>query len=509
MKAVVILLCHLFLSHLIHAQKGYVREVQVAGIRSLTIDGISTSDGHLNVRGNVFIDSLNLWGLYVAEMDTFGSVLDVRMVIDSLEGKNYSANTPQSLIELPDRYVLAYDIIGVREVALGLWFKENREFIQTLIGYDGVFMRPKYLFNLGNSLFLVGFVQRSDLLFDNFVCSISLSGQVKWIKYYGLLGYEEFCSAAYINSDNTITIPSTRMTKEYSQNNEKIVGWRKPWLFTIDTTGNIINQWLGDNNDQKTLAGSSGLKTKNKDWILTSLEPKQVPYFEKTILYYSPTITCLDSLFQLKWKFTLTDFTSRYDELVDLKYDSLDNTYVASGKRYVQYDPLPDESEIWVLKFNEDGEILWNITDTLFYHRKELHYTAGHVISPSGSIYVAGWVDLFSQEHRYTGFLMKVSPDGCTDTLCTTTSFQAQLEQFGRDIVMYPNPATDLLHVELKRDFQKPIFNITDLQGRTLLRKILTTDRNEIPLDLEPGIYICTVIGKEGLLHSSKLVVAR
>lgn len=509
MKACVILLCHLFLSHLTHAQKGYVKELHTVSLKSFDVDGINASSSNLIIRGNVFIDSLNIWGLYVAELDTAGSVLGVQIVIDSVHGNNYNTNTPQSLIEFSDGYLLAFNILGAGEVALGIWHKGDGEFTKTIIPYDGVFMQPKYLINFDTTIFLVGVVQRSNLLFDNFVCSISLSGQVKWIKYYGLLGYEEFCSDAYINSDNTITIPSTRMTKEYSQNNEKIVGWRKPWLFTIDTTGNIINQWLGENNDQKTLAGGSGLKTKNKDWILTSLEPKQVPYFEKTILYYSPTITCLDSLFQLKWKLTLTDFTSRYDELVDLKYDSLDNTYVASGKRYVQYDPLPDESEIWVLKFTEDGEILWNITDTLFYNRKELHYTAGHVISPSGSIYVAGWVDLFSQEHRYTGFLMKVSPDGCTDTLCTTTSLQAQLEQFGQDIVMYPNPATDHLYVNLKKDFQKPILSVVDLQGQVLLRKFLTAERNEISLDLQRGIYFCTVSSEEGLLKSSKLVVTR
>ena len=85
MKAVVILLCHLFLSHLIHAQDGYVREVHEARLRSFDIDGINASNSNLIIRGNVFIDSLNIWGLYVAELDTAGSVLGVQIVIDSFE----------------------------------------------------------------------------------------------------------------------------------------------------------------------------------------------------------------------------------------------------------------------------------------------------------------------------------------------------------------------------------------------------------------------------------------
>lgn len=501
--------CIYIFGYPIQAQGGYVRQINTTELRSFDVDGVSLDEGKIFVSGNVFIDSLSLWGLYVASLDTFGSVLDVRIVSDSVGHNNYYAVTPQGLVVTPDKFIFAFNILGASEVALGVWDRVIGTFVRIIIPYDGVVMLPKHIYCMDDRIYLVGTVQRSNLRLDNFVCCLTLSGKINWIKYYGLWEFDEYCSNAYINSDKTITLPSTRMTKEYSQNTEKIVGWREPWMITIDTAGNIVSQWLGLNNDQRSLGGGCGMQTADKDWILTSADPKVVPYFEKTIIYYSPTITCFDSAYHLKWKLSLTDYTSRLDELVDLEYNSLDNTYVASGKRYVQYDPLPDESEIWALKFNADGEILWNITDTLFYHRRELHYTAGHVIAPSGSIYVAGWVDLFQQEQRYTGFIMKLTPDGCTDTLCSTTSLQAQMDQFGQDVVIYPNPAVDRLYVELKQGFKHPELIISSIDGKSLLSRTLSRGQNEVPLDIGPGIYVCSVASQEGILKTTKLVITR
>ena len=72
---------------------------------------------------------------------------------------------------------------------------------------------------------------------------------------------------------------------------------------------------------------------------------------------------------------------------------------------------------------------------------------------------------------------------------------------------IYPNPAHDLIIIEYDGTFQS--FSIVNLHGQTIMQIPFKSDRKiEINIgDLEPGLYICSLVKMEGKTSMKRLII--
>ena len=78
------------------------------------------------------------------------------------------------------------------------------------------------------------------------------------------------------------------------------------------------------------------------------------------------------------------------------------------------------------------------------------------------------------------------------------------------DIEVYPNPSQDLLVIEFRGDAVAPLhLELVDLLGHSCLTHPLNHPQTTLSLKetgIIPGLYIYCIKGKEGLIHSGKIV---
>ena len=179
---------------------------------------------------------------------------------------------------------------------------------------------------------------------------------------------------------------------------------------------------------------------------------------------------------------------------------------VVTGGKYIQ---IGNKFEYvnWTIKLDTLGHILWNVTDSIYFSRQNAHITAGMDIAPSGSIYVGGYVTVNELEPGSQAFVIKYTSDGCSDTLCTTTSINEQIKQSDQPIVMYPNPASDVLHLVVRETTGPCQMQLSDMHGRMATVSQLSIGSQDIALDLSAGVYIASFTNSTGIFYSRKLIV--
>ncbi len=478
------------------------------GLKTINIDDVIFRDDQLYIRGNEFIDSLNLWGLFVAALDTNGNVIWHNTVYDTSLQFNWIANAPTRFdISESGDFLLPNKMYESNQLALTVLDSVGNERFTQRYNHIGRTIYPREVRKIGKEFYLFGRVQREDYEGDCYVVKTDSLGNMIWLKYYGLPDQEEGFGGVILNSNGTFTIASSRLSKEFYLQGAHIIGWKAPWVFTIDTSGVIVKEWLGEENDSTTLGGGPFLILPNGDYVIVAKDLKVFPYGISYEVRGSPTVTCLDSNFQLKWKKNLIDFHNGIDVILDLEFDPVNEEVLASGHKIIDYTEELRNREIWLVKFNSEGDILWEITDTINTEKRALHEPAGLEIAPSGSIYIAGSISSLNIPDLHKGWIIKVTPDGCSDTLCTTTSLEEQIRNWDKNVLLYPNPVDDRLIVQIKELQGDADLQISDLQGRVIIRKRVQEGENVVEMDLPSGMYVCTIVSSGKLEYSGKIVV--
>src|SRR5690606_22867980 len=94
----------------------------------------------------------------------------------------------------------------------------------------------------------------------------------------------------------------------------------------------------------------------------------------------------------------------------------------------------------------------------------------------------------------YISWLMKVTPDGCVDTICTTTSIDEQIAASEGWQVVFPNPVREEVRIVLPEDAPLPmVMTVYDLQGRIVDRLHIADRRHTYPTAWQPGMYGYTI----------------
>ena len=486
------------------AQSGFAKAIPINA--NVDIDDILYHEDQLILRGNIAIDSLSLWGLLLAGLDTMGNVLWTSVKYDTSLSTHIILNTPgRFLVTSDQRLIVPAKYYNTGRLAVYFTDLEGNEIFHKFYPYEGRNLFPYDINEIGDEYFITGVISYLGGDLSMFALKLKANGDMVWIKYYGQPNLFEESIDADVNANNTLTLYAARNDLDFLHSGTKD-GWKQPWLLTIDTAGVIVEEWLGEENDPRTLGGEYFCRMENGDWIMQSTHYSNIngPFGEEVKV--SPTITRLDSQFNLIWKVYLTNFQERFDQIFDMEFDPLTNQIIVSGDKLI---PIGNTKEYvnWTVKLDTSGQILWNKTDTIYFSRQNAHYTAGLDIAPSGSIYVGGYVTVNELEPRSQAFVIKYTSDGCSDTLCTTTSINEQIKQADLPLVMYPNPASDVLHVLVRETTGSCQMQLSDMHGRIVSTSRIITGSQDIALDLPAGVYIATFTNATGIFYSRKLIV--
>ena len=198
---------------------------------------------------------------------------------------------------------------------------------------------------------------------------------------------------------------------------------------------------------------------------------------------------------------------------------------IGAGK-YKKYEPLPINNWAWIFKYSKDGELLWekiyedqNINENYskFYDIME---------APNGDIVCTGQMtddDVWGGNADYA-WVLRVDSNGCFEPGCgvadsvqlvytysdlvTGTNEVVSDYSYQNGIIIYPNPASSEINVELPVENNiESKWNVFDIQGSKILSG---TGDNIINIDvsiLKAGLYYIRVMDIKGKVRVGKFVV--
>jgi len=491
------------------AQPGF-NEAYDLGALAAAFGSLELSGDTLVVYGTAIEEGQPAFGMLFARFDTSGNLIDYRIHYDSL-GKHFTGVFPNSFIKLSDgsgyagvgqffnpqngyfaRFAINGDLIGFKEIVDSIY--TNNIFNQIIEITDG---------------FLVGGTDYTSTLNSTFlnILKIDITGECLWEKKIQNPDRLNLFGSIIIVDDNEYVIASSTTTKPVitplpqTQNTSKI--------FAIDSLGNIKWQWESPPSLEELGAGSI-FRTPDGNWAYTSARGWYNATYNE--ISRQPKFIIRDENFNIirEDTFGIADFP-----INGFRKGSLlnDGGWLLIGVKPVHYPipPVPmwyNSFSGWMVRLDSQGDQLWSRIDTAFwsYETGSTNYYYDAVELPSGSLVVCGYSRTYEPAPKDWGWLIKVSKDGCVDTLlCTPISSISIQQETEFNIKIYPNPASSLIHIEsnhFKNWDRIEVFNSVGQALQTF------TNAGNTSLDISQlpnGVYFIRFT-KDGQLISRKII---
>ncbi|MCB0587309.1 MAG: T9SS type A sorting domain-containing protein, partial [Phaeodactylibacter sp.] len=279
-----------------------------------------------------------------------------------------------------------------------------------------------------------GSIQRLNYLNNAFARRVDQQGNTLWFKYFGAYEVEAvFNDMAKVNDTVFVAFSTTAVADN--------PGLIASAIKYIDWNGNVVRSWQSEPGPEigfarKILPGVDG--------GLITFGQYPVEEVGETIMV-QPTLAKLDSTFQMEWvrHFSYVAPLSAKIKFWDLEQLS-DGNYIGAGESINEPGSEPWRRAGWLYKFSPQGDSLWEaLPEAPFLPPSE--YDVGTLAGvgelSSGSIVAAGEVNKGNQRYIW---LVKVTPDGCLDTLCSmVTGLEEVAAPVGEvSFSLYPNPAS-------------------------------------------------------------------
>ncbi|MBV6438870.1 MAG: T9SS C-terminal target domain-containing protein [Haliscomenobacteraceae bacterium CHB4] len=397
-------------------------------------------------------------GLLFVKMDTFGNVL-LQKFYSAPDMDDYVSAPNYEIIKTTDGgYLLIQNTyVGREGVLIKLSHEGDMEFYKKYppaltSGYRKVL-------ELEDGYLISGYLQMPDYDNDIFVMKTDKQGNTIWQKMYGEPSAIDIMGSLVKVNDNLFAVGSSQASKDLPVS----TSWGKSRIFTIDSMGNVVDDWFGEENKERGIVGLNKLPD---GWL----------YASATYEVLSPVdwgsyckIVRRDEDYNLIWEKVVSTTAYYVNVMVDIK-PTPDGNWVAVG-RWVTPPPLPPSPPggqylpAFTYKFTTDGDSLWSRQDTIFWETDSSTwcaspaFTGGVGTLSSGSIVVVGYTDrLCVLPERSFGWVVKMSKDGCMDTLCVTTGLEI-LPFVKDDILVYPNPTSGLVTIDNCQDCIVDVFD--------------------------------------------------
>jgi hypothetical protein len=438
-------------------------------------------------------------GLHFTKFDSSGNILSQKL---------HYTDEPFALIEGSEDLVKLKD--GSGYAIIGTHFSSQRGFLLRLDN-NGDFLwlkrYPKantfftnywrFLIDTGDGFLISINRQWLDYKNDLFVIKTDYDGNLLWEKIYDNGEVERNRSFLQVNN-NLFVVGGLFTNHTFDKFGSSIVA--------IDSLGN--EQWSWVSPDEVSEFGAYGLhRETNGDWVYATSRVIPSPIFENLAF---PKIVRRDSNFNLIWETEIAR-TSLPEEV---------------GFRYLKRHPLGGfmgSGVIWNIdnqgldggtcgltaRFTDDGQYIWQRYDTIFPDVQEnADRLAALGFLSSGNAVICGSGN--SSEPRTHSWLLKITPDGCVDTLFCAPSPTAEPPFSKRaSVQVFPNPAQQHLQIELDTGIER--LEITNISGHIVehSRHGGGTQISISVAHLPNGLYAFRVLDTQGVWHFGKFIVQR
>src|SRR5688572_673356 len=139
------------------AQSGFAKAIPIDA--NVDIDDILYHEDQLVLRGNVYIDSLSLWGLLLAGLDTMGNVLWTSVNYDTSLSTHIILNTPgRFLVTSDQRLIVPSKYYNTGQLAVYFTDLEGNEIFHKFYPYEGRNLFPYDINQIGDEYFITGVI---------------------------------------------------------------------------------------------------------------------------------------------------------------------------------------------------------------------------------------------------------------------------------------------------------------------------------------------------------------
>ncbi|MEY3194021.1 MAG: hypothetical protein RIQ78_117 [Bacteroidota bacterium] len=449
-------------------------------------------DHTVTIYGNLINQGLE-YGLLFASFDTLGNLLNYQVMYDSL-GDVPTLNFPNSFIKLAD---------GSGYAGIGTYFFREKGFlaiynndgsIRKFVEYPNTDVLASFyieIFEISDGFFILGDKQLQDGFSRIFLIKTDKKGNKLWEKRYGMApprengygGIVKINDNEYVIGGASTTIPTTPQIVYNTSN-----------FYVIDSLGNIKSSWDSQPSTTDMGVGYGLQRTVQGGWLYSTNE-----------LYFGPP----NYLYERKLKIIERDIN--YDIVTERTYGQFgrnnvlqnfkklsSGNYLILGQRAVKKTPPPPYTYTGLLMgsmFNitSTGDSVWNYLDTAFTFASNLLYDA--VELPSGSIIACGY-SRTTNILKDWAWLVKVSKDGCVDTLNCISVSSFESSNPSSKMRVYPNPTSDVIYLDLPND-DETTYLIFTIQGRVVMSGRVLKNAVDVSA-LLPGGYLLLVQSKHG-----------
>lgn len=449
--------------------------------------------GYANTPDSPFIKSA-----LVGRIDSNGQTINYEIFEDSLGdildvGGNLVKNKADQYAFLTGVLFRNSDALYVFDSNLSLQTVfEFKDTLNLTVFYKG-------LISLSDGYLLAGIVQRPNHKYDAFARRIDNEGNTLWFHYYGQYEQDDIMLGITQLNDSLFAITGAN-APDFS-----IVEDTRLKIWMIDSNGQIQVNWSGS--DDLLAMGIFDLEIVPSGGYIA---------FSRTFSGYNqwddyqlqPTLIKFDDDLQIEWIKRFGPAHSSFSIWHDMK-PTPDGNYIGAG-RVAPYDLADLNAHLygWLYKFTPEGDSIWARADlsTIPYQSGIDDNVFGGVDFLSSGSIVAGGNSYINGQ--FYGWIIKVTPDGCIDTLLCQPSAARPAAPVPAPAV-FPNPASGQAYVRYSLPGGAE-FQLYDAMGRLALQQRLPGgDRQETLLlaGLASGIYYWQITAAGEMLAGGKLVL--
>ncbi len=430
-------------------------------------------------------------GMRFYKMDSLGNILSMKSYIDTSEWLVYSSGRKKIIATSDGGYAITGGIFSSLGPPYLLKVHHNLELdilkkypSGNMSGGNSLVQMPD-----GGYMVLCWNVDNANNTKYSMVIRTDAEGEELWRKTYPVMDIRVLTVDLKKIDSNTFWVLAARSEILNFPNQ---VTWSNAYIFAIDSLGELKWDWEAKASDNIAwawdcdLLDDGGMFCIGGTWEELSNSPGS---------YRSrPQIFRLDSDKNVVWQHIYSELygaSQYYRQMVKLP----DNNYLVTGEMFPSFTPdgLPTAAMRGVhLKISPEGDSIWLRQDSVYENNTTKKVVIrGTGLLSSGSIVSMGTINTNTGPY---GFLIKLSPNGCVDTLhCWPVANEPEIPGRRQALSVYPNPAND--YVILSNNgvpFRKrSSIQLIDGLGRTVAR-IFPQGEADIRIDVAnrpAGVY--------------------
>ena len=440
-------------------------------------------------------------GLLLVKFDSSGNFLQHKLLLDSLGDQFGIAEIWGEIISTSDGGFAMTAATFYRKS--GFLIKLSNSFeVEFIKEYPDTVNLSNYYYKIletSDGFLLYGNIQRPNYKNNPFARRVDKTGETIWFKYFGNYNVTSGFNGGAIYHDSLYILVGGQ---------EVASGSYRSFIEIINGEGEVVKSWTSAPWPDIGLLRNVIVLPNGEILVDGDFLAETNPFGTNL---YNTALSRMDTNFQVL-------STHYYGEPLPLTggirfwdfQPTPDGYFAGAGKGW-----LPDGSGNnagWLIKFNEHGDSLWTqyvtapFEDPIF----DWHYLGGVGVLSSGNIVAGG--EAVNGQQRYI-WLVKVTPDGCLDTLwCNPVSVLVEEAKRETGLRVFPNPVSQVLHIEAANAFGEGMLRLLDFQGRTVLAQRLPSGSHQHSLDLSgifPGVYFLQMLPYMGMPAQVKVVVTR